>query len=81
MLNNGLIIPIPARPERKAKIPSPTTTTPADLKKIVAYLDLENETEPKDKIASTGSVPSAKADIIRKPDINEPLDKADICID
>ena len=43
--------------------------------------DLENETEPNDSSASTGSVPSANENMINIPLINEPLESADICID
>ena len=80
-LNNGLIIPTPARPDRSANVPRPKTTTPADLKKSGAYLEREKDNEPKESNPSTGSVPSANESIIIKPEVNDPLESADICID
>ena len=66
-------MPSPARPPRSANMPSPTTITPADLKKSGACLEWANEDEPNERKASTGSVPRANASIIRKPDMNDPL--------
>ena len=80
MLKSGAINPRPARPAKKANIPSPITTTPAVLKKSGAYFDLANDMEPNESKANTGSVPSAKANIINAPEINDPLDKATTCI-
>lgn len=81
MLNNGLIIPSPASPASNANIPRPTTTTPADLKNNGACLPCAKEADPNDTSASIGNVPKAKANIIRSPDINEPLERATTCID
>ena len=55
--------------------------TPVDLKNRGAYFDFAKETELNDSIASTGSVPRAKKNIIENPEINEPLDNAENCID
>lgn len=74
-------MPRPVSPERSANIPSPITTTPADLKNRGACLECANDVDPNDKSASIGKVPRANASIIRKPDMNEPLETAAICID
>lgn len=74
MLNSGLIIPSPARPASKANIPSPITTTPADLKNSGACFPCANDVDPKDRSASIGNVPRANANIIKKPDMNDPLE-------
>jgi len=77
----GSIIPKPANPARREKIPRPITTTPADLKKRGAYRDCANHTEPNERNANTGNVPRAKASMISHPEKNEPLESAAICID
>src|SRR3989338_9155253 len=53
-LNNGLIIPRPARPDINANSPNPSTTTPADLKKRGAYLEWAKEAEPNESKESIG---------------------------
>ena len=75
------MIPKPASPARSANTPSPNTTTPVDLKKSGAYVEWAKETDPKERKARTGRVPSANANIIRSPDINDPLERATTCID
>lgn len=74
-------MPRPANPARSANIPNPITTTPADLKNKGACLPCAKEAEPNDNNVSMGKVPKAKANIIRNPDINDPLDSATTCID
>lgn len=74
-------MPSPARPARRAKMPSPITITPADLKNRGACLECAKDADPNERKANTGSVPSAKASIIRSPPINDPLDSATTCID
>jgi len=64
-----------------ANSPSPTTTTPADLKNNGACLEWAREADPKESANSTGSVPRAKKSIIRSPDENDPLESAENCID
>lgn len=81
MLNSGLITPKPASPARSENNPSPITTIPADLKKSGACLECAKETEPNERSASTGSVPKAKKNIISNPDVNDPLESAENCID
>ena len=74
-------MPSPASPARNANKPSPITTTPADLKKRGACFECANEAEPNERSTSIGNVPRANANIIRVPDINEPLESATTCID
>lgn len=71
----------PASPAKNAKIPSPSTTTPADLKKSEACLPCAKDAEPKDNKASIGKVPRAKATMIRRPEKKDPLESAATCID
>ena len=80
-LNNGLIIPTPARPVSKEKRPRPITTIPADLKKTDAYFDWANDTELNDNNANTGNVPNVNANISNAPCKKEPLESAENCID
>ena len=75
------MIPKATSPPKSANRPNPITTTPADLKKRLAYLELAKEEEPKDNNRSTGKVPKAKANIIKLPLRNDPLDRATTCID
>lgn len=56
-------------------------TTPTDLKNRVAYFDCEKDTDQNDKRASIGKVPRAKKSIIESPPINDPLERAAICMD
>ena len=49
MLNNGLIIPRPASPERSANNPSPITTIPADLKNKGACFPCAKDAEPNER--------------------------------
>ena len=81
MLNKGLIIPRPANPASNANKPRPITTTPADLKNSGACLPCAKDAEPKERKASIGKVPRANANIIRNPEMNDPLEIATICID
>jgi len=81
MLNSGLIMPSPASPARSPNNPRPITTIPADLKNNGACLPLANEAEPKERSASIGNVPRANANIIKSPDINDPLLNDETCID
>lgn len=80
-MNKGLIIPKPASPAKNANRPSPITIIPADLKKSGAYLECANDAELKEMSASIGNVPRANENIIRSPDINDPLPSAATCID
>lgn len=75
------MMPSPANPARNANIPSPITTTPADLKNKGAFFERANEAEPKDRSVSIGNVPRAKESIISIPLQNDPLDSATTCID
>ena len=81
MLNNGLMIPSPASPANKENTAKPTTITPADLKKSGACFPCAKEADPKERKTSIGNVPRAKANIIKKPDKNDPLPMAATCID
>ncbi len=81
MLNKGLMTPSPASPARRANTPRPITTTPADLKNNGACFECAKDTEPNESNASIGSVPRANANIIKSPDINDPLESAETCID
>ena len=81
MLNKGLMIPSPASPARSANNPRPITIIPADLKKSGACFECANDTEPNESNASIGNVPSANENIMRSPDINDPLESAATCID
>ena len=81
ILKSGAIIPIPARLARNEKSPSPTTMTPAEAKNRGAYRDCENEIELKERSASTGNVPSAKASMMIAPEKKDPLASDAICID
>ncbi len=76
-----MIIPSPANPASNENKPSPTTTTPADLKNKGACFEWAKEADPNDNKASMGNVPSANANIMRNPDINDPLESATTCID
>ena len=76
-----MIIPSPANPERTAKMPSPVTNTPADLKKRDEYFPCANEAEPKERNRSTGKVPRANASMIKTPEVKDPLETAATCID
>ena len=80
-MNRGGIVPSPASPAKKAKTPSPITTTPAEAKKSGACFDFEKETELKERSASTGSVPRANVSMISDPEINDPLASDATCID
>ena len=75
------MIPRPAKPASSANPPSPITMIPADLKKSGACLDCANEADPKERRANIGRVPRAKKSIISIPEINDPLDNAETCID
>ena len=81
MLNKGLMIPSPASPARSANNPRPITIIPADLKNNGACFECANDTEPNESSASIGNVPSANENIMRSPDINDPLESAATCID
>ena len=74
-------MPSPASPANSANIPRPITTTPADLKNRGACLEWANDADPNDRSANIGRVPSANANIIRSPDMNDPLESATTCID
>ena len=56
------------------------TTTPADLKNRGAYLEREKDTELNDNRANTVSVPKANENIMKNPDMNDPLERAAICM-
>ena len=75
------MIPSPASPARSANIPSPTTTTPADLKNKGACFPCANDADPNERSTSIGNVPSENANIIKNPDMKDPLPKAATCID
>jgi hypothetical protein len=75
------MMPRLVKPVMREKAPRPITTIPTDLKKRGAYRDFANDADPNERRASTGNVPSAKKSIIRRPERNEPLESADICID
>lgn len=75
------MIPSPASPASRANIPSPTTTTPTDLKNRGAYFEWANDADPNERNRSIGNVPRANASINRSPDINDPLPNAETCID
>lgn len=75
------MIPRLVSPVTREKVPRPITTIPTDLKKRGAYFDLENDADPKERRARTGNVPSAKNSMRENPPINEPLERAEICID
>jgi len=75
------MIPRLVSPVRRENIPRPITTTPTDLKKRGACRDRANDTDPNERSANTGNVPSAKKSIIRSHQRNEPLESAEICID
>ena len=75
------MIPSPASPARSANNPRPITTIPADLKNSGACFECANDIEPNESSASIGNVPSANADIIKSPDINDSLESAATCID
>ena len=75
------MMPRPANPASSANTPRPITTTPADLKKRGACLPCAKDAEPKDRNASIGKVPRANANMIRKPDMKDPLEIAATCID
>lgn len=77
----GRTIPSPASPARKANIHSPMTTTPAEAKKSGACRDFENDTELKERRASTGNVPIANASMMSDPEMNDPLASDATCID
>jgi hypothetical protein len=81
ILNSGLIIPKPARPDTSAKNPRPITTTPADLKNKGAYFECAIDAEPNERKRSIGNVPRANANIINNPATKDPLPSADTCID
>ena len=80
-MKSGLIIPSPASCANSAKMPSPITTIPADLKNSGACFEWANDADPKERSRSIGSVPSAKKSMISSPDINDPLESAATCID
>ena len=75
------MIPSPASPARSANSPRPITITPADLKNNGACFPCANDADPNERSTSMGSVPSAKASMIRSPDINDPLPSAETCND
>src|SRR3989338_7651488 len=81
MLNKGFMIPSPASPATSANNPRPITTIPADLKNNGACFECANDTEPNESNANIGHVPSANENIMRSPDINDPLESAATCID
>lgn len=56
-------------------------TIPTDLKNRGAYFDCEKDTDQNDNRESTGKVPRAKKSITESPPINDPLERAAICID
>lgn len=74
-------MPRPASPAKKANIPRPITTTPADLKKRGACFPCAKDAEPKERRTSIGRVPRAKANITETPERNDPLEIAATCID
>ena len=74
------MIPSPASPARSANNPKPITTTPADLKNSGACFECAKEADPNESKASIGNVPSANANIIKAPDMNDPLERATTCI-
>lgn len=75
------MIPRLASPESRENSPSPITTIPADLKNKGACLLLANEADPNERNASIGNVPRANANIIKNPNTNDPLLRAESCID
>lgn len=75
------MIPSPASPARSANNPRPITTTPEDLKNSGACFPCANDAEPNERSTSMGNVPSANANMMRSPEINDPLPSADTCID
>ena len=75
------MMPRPASPERREKIPRPITTTPADRKKSHACGDLEKRAVPKETSPNIGNVPSAKKNMMRNQLRKDPLESATICID
>ena len=74
-------MPSPASPAKSANIPSPITTIPADLKNKGACFECAKDADPNERRDSIGTVPKAKANIMRSPDINDPLESATTCID
>lgn len=74
-------MPSPASPAKRANIPRPITTTPADLKKRGACFPCAKDADPKERNRSMGNVPMAKANMIKAPDMNDPLESATTCID
>lgn len=77
----GFMIPRPANPASRAKMPSPITTMPADLKKSGAKRECANHDDPNERSASIGKVPREKANMISPPLRKDPLERAEICID
>ena len=75
------MMPSPTSPDKNANIPRPITTIPADLKKRGACFPCANDAGPNDNNVSIGKVPRANVNIIKAPDINDPLPTATICID
>lgn len=75
------MIPIPASPPRREKMPSPITTIPAVLKNSGAYRELANEIDVYDRSMRTGNVPRAKKNMMVAPLMNDPEESAWICID
>lgn len=74
-------MPRPASCAKKAKTPSPITTTPAEAKNNGAYFDRANDADPKESSDNTGSVPRVKKSIMSDPVTKEPLESAATCMD
>lgn len=73
---SGGKIPRAESPDKSEKIPSPTTTIPAVLKKSGANFDCENERDEKERSPKTGKVPSAKKNKMLKPPKKDPEESA-----
>ena len=74
------MIPKPASPAKSANKPRPITITPADLKNNGACLPCAKDADPNDNNKSIGKVPRTNANIMRNPDIKDPLERATTCI-
>ena len=74
-------MPSAARPPRSEKRPSPITMTPTEAKNRGACFDCVIDSEPNERRERTGSVPSAKKNMIRAPIRDEPLPRVATCID
>lgn len=70
------MMPNPASPPRREKMPSPITTIPAVLKNSGACFELANEMDVNERSERTGNVPSAKKNMIIVPFMNDPDDNA-----